>query len=84
MQQNENTYDVSDVYKKEIFPKIIELKMICMEQKIPMIFCAAVGESGTVTNSETEMISAETAGRTLSDDPIAKMVMGVLGTNRNE
>lgn len=84
MQQNENTYDVSDFYKKEIFPKIIELKTICMEHKIPMIFCAAVAESGTVTSSETEMISAETAGRTLSDDPIAKMVMGVLGTNKNE
>ena len=81
MMQNENTYDVTAVYKKEIFPKIIELKNICMDHKIPMIFCAAVSESGTITCSETEMISAETAGRTLSDDPIAKMVMAVLDIN---
>lgn len=59
---------------KIILEKMLELKKLCYENKIPMFVTAAIGENGDETQYESEMVSPVDIGVELSQDKIALMV----------
>lgn len=76
--RDEDCYDCSKIYSKEILPHIMAIKDICKMNRIPMFISVAVVNDKTGTTYENECELAYTQRR-LSDNRIVKMLQALNG-----
>lgn len=68
-----------DYYKNVIEPKILELKKICNDEKIPMFVAVAVSNNEKKTEYEYDFIGTNSNEIFLKDDKITDFFNVVLG-----
>ena len=71
----------SDVYSKDIFELVHELKVLCKQENIPFFFAACVENNDHASKYELEMLSAALCDTKLTDDWISKFVAITRGFN---
>lgn len=70
--ENQNTFNHSKIYEKELVPLINEMKKICALNKIPFFTCVAVSNTDTKTKFAYDGILPGYLDLELSDNQFAK------------
>lgn len=81
MAQTITEFDMTDVYNKEVFHKVEELKLLCNKYKIPMFVSLCVKNDKKESVYVSDMVGTNSNDIHLKNDKIPKYVNVLNGFN---